>query len=339
MKILRNREVKKEMVLFALASGLFAFLFHDSKVFLLGILFLFISLLFTRRRYQEVADLSADINKILHGKTMNLERYSEGELAILSSEIEKMVLRLQEDASLLTDEKNRLKDALADISHQLRTPLTSLNITLSLLSNEEEYEKRVRYTYDVKKQLERIWWLIEVLLKISKIDADSTIFSKKIIFAKDLLDDVVAPFEVQMELKSQCLVIHCGEERVFCDPYWTNEAFSNILKNAVEHTPEGGQIVVGVEETPIFTEFLVQNKGVVIDEQDIPRLFERFYRGKNSSAENVGIGLSLTQMIVANQGGALKVKNRSEGVEFSIRLYHEPQRLKADEKEKRMYAR
>ncbi len=322
MKLLRNRDVWKETLIFAVVSIALTVFKQDWYFLLLGLLLLFISLHFTQKRYKDIACLSSDIDKILNGETLKLERYSEGELAILATEIEKMVIRLKEDAFLLGREKNKLQDSLADISHQLRTPLTSLNIKLSLLAEEQEEEKRLEHLYDIRKQLQRIGWLVEVLLKISKIDAGTITFSKKNVKVKNLIEEAVAPFVIQMELKNQRMVIKSEEECAFCDSHWTIEAISNILKNAIEHTPEEGEIILSAEETPIFTQISIKNKGKGIDKTDIPHLFERFYKGKNSSSESVGIGLALTQMIIAGQDGTVKVKNHDRGAEFIIKLYH-----------------
>ena len=229
----------------------------------------------------------------------------------------------REQADLLQKDKVRMSDAIVDISHQLRTPLTSMNLTVSMLSCEEvAKEKRLQLTHDLKKSLARIDWLIEALLKISKIDAGTAQFVSEPVLVKELIRKAAEPILVPMELKGQTMHVSAEGERYTGDIYWSVEALGNILKNCMEHTPVGGNIYIEARETAIFTEIAVRDDGEGFSEGDIPHLFERFYKGKNASADSVGIGLALARMIVVMQNGTVTAGNsRDGGAEFIIRFY------------------
>ena len=234
-----------------------------------------------------------------------------------------MIIKLNEQTELLQKDKVRLTNAIADIFHQMRTPLTSINLSLTVLNDEHlSNDKALYYRRDIKKQLEKLQWLIETLLKISKIDAKTAIFHRREILAKDILTKAIEPFAIPMELKEQKCVLNCSNEKMFVDEQWTMEAFSNLIKNAMEHTPDGGTIQLNVSENPLYTEVIVQDNGEGIPEENIPYMFERFYKGKNAKPGSVGIGLAFARMIITAQNGTISVKNHTDGGAcFSVRFY------------------
>ena len=329
MKDLKNPELKRELLICGLAAlalaGLGLLLAPLCSLLVLGtgLVFMLLHVFFMRRRYREIAELSRSLDRVLHGQEQILEDNAEGELAILRSEIAKMTLRLKESADRLTDEKQELARALADISHQLRTPLTSMNLTLSLLTRAGGDEtRRLALTRELKRSLERIDWLVETLLKLSKLDAGVVCFEPRPVTAAALTDQAVEALRIPMELRGQSFTLDTGDASLNVDPAWTAEALGNLLKNCVEHTPEGGTITVTARQTPIFTELCVSDTGPGIDPEDLPRLFERFYRGKNASETSVGIGLALARQIVSAQNGTLQAANRPEGgARFTLRFY------------------
>lgn len=328
MKDWNNPELRRELYLYGLMALVFLALglLFPSAAALLGLGAALagggLHWAFQHRRYREIAALSRSIDRVLHGQEQLLEDSAEGELAILRSEIRKMTVQLRESADLLQHDKTELSQALADISHQLRTPLTSMNLTVSLLPGANEDGQRLRLTRELKRSLERIDWLVETLLKLSKLDAGVVRFEPEPVTAAALTELAVRNLRIPMELREQRLVLALDDAALTVDPAWTAEALGNVLKNCVEHTPAGGTLTVAARQTPIFTEITVTDSGPGIDPADLPRLFERFYRGKDASEHSIGIGLALARQIVAAQNGVIQAANKpGGGARFTLRFY------------------
>ncbi len=279
----------------------------------------------TYNRYRKINALSREIDGILHGKDkINLSEYSEGELAILNNQVQKLTLTLKQQASDLKKDKIYLADSIADISHQIRTPLTSINlITSMLLKQDISEEKRRELLKQLEVLLSRIDWLISSLLKMSKLDAGTANIQHEMVSVSELIHYSAEPVLIPMELRQQKLTINMnGDESYSGDLRWTVEAVENILKNCMEHTPVGGEIKVDVSENAIYTEIIISDNGCGIAKEDLMHLFERFYKGKDSSEQSVGIGLALARMIITNQNGTIKAENqRTGGALFRIRFY------------------
>ncbi len=261
---------------------------------------------------------------MLHKKAIHkIEDYREGELSILRCEVNKVLDLLKIRTDELQAEKLFLADSLADISHQLKTPLTSLNLIQSLLSEELTETKRQELLKEMRRLTDRLRWLTDSLLKISKLDAGTAQFEQENVNVKELLQDASEAILIPMDIKNQSLVLDIADELNFSgDKKWSTEAIGNILKNCMEHTNEGGKIWVKARENPMYLEIVIEDNGAGIDKEDLPHLFERFYRGKNSAADSVGIGLALSRMILRNENGSIKAENRSEGgARFVIKLY------------------
>ena len=330
MRIFRNREVRYEAVLHLLLTALLAaagFVFSPAAgaaALLAGLVFTVLHGVFLRRRYRAIARLSEELDAILHGvKGTMIGESEEGELAILKSEIAKLTRRLQEQAGALAEEKGRLADAIADIFHQIRTPLTSIHLALSLIGEAETpEEEKKRLLREVKRSLDRIRFLTESLLTISRIDAGKLVFHREELPVRSVLEKAAEPHRIAMEIRDQEFVLDAGEETVFCDPAWTAEAISNLIRNAVDHTPAGGKICVKAEETALYVAVTVSDSGPGFREEEIPHLFERFYKGKDASPGSVGIGLALCREILAAEDGAVTAENAPEGgARFTVRMY------------------
>ena len=329
MKLLRNKEVVTSLVLYAAASAAAVagalFIGGAAALFVPAICLLFIGVfLFTSyRRYQGLSQLSSELDRILHGnENISLERFSEGELSILQSEIYKMTVTLKEQSQKLQDDKVFLADAIADISHQIRTPLTSMNITLSLLAEQDLSEERrqelIRELYGLLAGIDR---LVNMLLKMSRLDAGAVQFKEENISLNELVKTAVKPLLVSLELKGQSFESK-AEGEFHGDIAWTCEAIGNIVKNCVEHTPEGGKIRITASENALYSEIIISDNGSGIDKEDLPNLFKRFYKGKSSGADSFGIGLALAKMIVTGQNGVVKAENGAQGgAVFTVRFY------------------
>ena len=330
MKILRNPEIKRELlvyVVFTVAVALIGFFIRPVCGVLAlaaGLLFCAVHIYFAHKRYREMEELAQKLNRILHGQDKVLiEESVEGELSILNSELHKMTLRLKEQADQLAADKVHLTEAIQDIFHQIRTPLTSMNLIVVMLREEKlPYERRMQMTQELKKQLERVQWLVESLLKLSKIDAGTAQFHIDSVPMAELIKKSADPLRIPMELREQTLRTFLADEQVSCDLNWTTEALGNILKNCMEHTPQGGKICVTADENALYSEIVVTDSGPGFQSKDLPHLFERFYKGQGSSEDSVGIGLALSRSILAAQNGTIKAENGLDrGARFTIRFY------------------
>lgn len=284
-----------------------------------------IAVTYTRWRYKQIEELSGYLRKITAGDySLDVRDNKEGELSILKNDIYKVTLKLSEQSVTLQRDKIKLTDAISDISHQLKTPITSMVVMADLLSETDlPVEKRKEFTRNIQVQLERIDWLVASLLKLSKIDAGSIQFKKEPINAKQLIEKAVDPLLIPIEIKGQTLTI-TGDENVTLlgDRNWTSEALINIVKNCFEHTPEGGTLQIAFSENALYTEIIITDNGKGISKEDLPYIFKRFYKGKNASEESVGIGLAMAHSIVNSQNGTISVKSEvGKGTEFQLKFY------------------
>lgn len=276
-------------------------------------------------RYKQMIKLSSYLRKIMAGDTsLDVRDNREGDLSILKNEIYKMTRMLSEQQEGLKKDKDKLTDAISDISHQIKTPLTSMTVMADLLNNPNlGAEKRQEFTYHIRKQLERMEWLVSSLLKLSKIDAGTTLFNKERVEVNQLVKEVIAPMEIPIELKEIELKIEKVSETVFIgDKNWTKEALINILKNAIEHTQNGGKITISYRENALFTEIQIQDNGKGIEKEELPHIFKRFYKGTHAADGSVGIGLAMAYSIITKQQGDLEVISEpGKGTTFIIKFY------------------
>ena len=329
MKLLKNKEVRGALLwqLLISAAACTVCFFFDVRVGLtavvLSLLLMLIFCISTYKRYQRISSLADDIDQVLHGdSSIDFDSYSEGELSILHSEIYKMTVRLREQQQKLLSDKEYLADSLADISHQIRTPLTSINLLVERLSATGLTDEcRHQLANELYELLGRIDWLITTLLKISKLDAGTVQFNKETVSLEMLINKSCAPLLIPIELRGQELIIR-AEGDFYGDSAWTSEAVGNMVKNCMEHTPDGGRIEINAVETALYSEIVIKDNGTGISPEDLPHIFERFYKGKDSDGKSFGIGLALSRMIIAGQKGTVKAENRKNaGAMFTLRFY------------------
>jgi signal transduction histidine kinase len=278
---------------------------------------------FTRARYRNLAHIVKQIDLVLHNADrIELDDFDEGELSILKNEITKMTVRIREQNDALKKEKKHLADSLADIAHQLRTPLTSADIILSFLREDIDEKDRRAFASEMGDLLAGMDWLITSLLKLSRLDAGVVEFQRERIKVSDLIEVAVRPLQIPMELRGVRLRTDILPEAAICgDTGWLAEAMRNIIKNCMENTGEGGSIEIACDGRAQFTELSVRDSGAGFEGEDLPRLFDRFYRGKGAPAAGYGIGLSLSKTIIEHHGGTVKARNHPDGgAVFTVRF-------------------
>lgn len=319
--MLRNRELQRLCVCFAVLSAVFTALgFWIAPA--AGILALAASasfgaafLLFTKVRYDRIAQLTEEIDRVLHNADHLLIGSSdEGELSILESEITKMTLRIREQNDALRREKEHLAGSLADIAHQLRTPMTSTGIILTLLANTPEEQERKRLLREAEALLAKTDWLLTALLKLSRLDAEIVTFQRESVEVRELVDISLRPLLIPMELREIVPKMDIPAGAVLqCDRNWLAEALQNILKNCMDSIGRKGTVIITCTDNPLYTELAIHDSGPGFGKEDLPHLFERFYRGISSSAAGYGIGLALSRTIITQQDGTLAAKNHPQG--------------------------
>lgn len=283
-----------------------------------------IFLVFIIKIYKKIGSLSKYANEILNNRyNLDIREYEEGDISNLKNDLYKMTIKLKEQNELSKKDKQYLEETLSDISHQLKTPLTSMYVINEILyDNEIEEDKRNELLIKNKNQLERIEWLITSLLKMSRIDSGMETLKKEKVAITKVIDKALAPIKIPLELKNILVTIDCKSTiEAELDPNWTAEAILNIVKNACEHTPKGGKITISCTNNPLYIEIIISDTGTGIKEEDINHIFERFYKGSNSK-DSIGIGLNMSKKIINLENGDISVSSIvNKGTTFTIKFY------------------
>lgn len=274
---------------------------------------------------KKIRKVSKGAEKIVEGDfSIKLEDDREGEFSILGHQFNEMASRIEKGMEMSKKEKIFLKDILSDISHQLKTPLSSLIAFNDLLleGNVKEEEIRRDFLKRSRDQLTRMEWLIINLLKIARLEAGAIEFEKVRAPVITALEKSVESLRVKWKEKDQHIIFENSTRQAAfsLDENWMVEAYTNIIKNCIEHTPSGNDIFISIEDSPVLLRVLIRDTGTGIAKEDIPHIFERFYRGKHSvKSDSIGIGLALSKSIVESQGGSINVRSKIDaGTEFEI---------------------
>ena len=285
---------------------------------------LILAILYFRKIYKDIKDMTDYVYNSSEGRNFDMKnRNQEGQIGLLKTELIKMTNILKEKVELLNNEKIFLNEVISDISHQLKTPMTSLIILNDLMYEDLPKETKIEFLDKIKSQLNRMEWLIKSMLKLSKVEAKVIDFEKKEVKVSELIKKSISPSLIPMEIKNIELTVN-GDENIsyIGDINWSCEAFVNIIKNCVEHTDTNGKINISYEENPLYCEIVIKDNGEGIDKKDLPHIFRRFYKGKSSKDDSVGIGLAMTKSRIESQNGDIYVKSeKNKGSEFHI-IFH-----------------
>lgn len=319
-------DLEKDSVIIENQENFWHYLYVDIFLVLLTIgSTIGIFLKYNREKDKELQEITKCIEEINQKNYhLELDDISEDELSILKSEVYKTMVMLKEVAENSKKDKENLKQSLSDISHQLKTPLTSILVILDNLIDDPDMEPEIRldFLHDIKREVSNIHFLVQSLLKLSKLDSDTVVFFREEIPVSKILDKVVQNTGVLCDLKNIDIQREGVEEAViYCDFRWQVEALTNILKNCVEYSEEGGTILVQTKKNQVYTSITIRDFGQGIDEEDQKHIFERFYKGKNSTSESVGIGLALAKAIIKSDNGAVTVEREEPGTQFVIKYY------------------
>lgn len=310
--LLKNISPKIEIILFVVSLGYF-----------IPLLLLIISEY--NSIYKKVRKISFAAERVVEGDfSIKLKEEGEGDFSILSNQFNNMSNRLESTLGSLKEEKIFLKNIISDISHQLKTPLSSLIMLNELIIEDENMEEDIRKDFlnKMKSQLSRMEWLIINLLKLARIEAGAIQFREERVPLIEVVKASISSLNMKASEKKQKINI-IGENEDFYlygDMDWTIEALTNIIKNSIEHSYEGGEIKISLGETPLFSQIIIEDNGEGIDEKDLPHIFKRFYKASTKvKAESIGIGLNLSKSIIEAQNGSIKVRSeKGIGTKFII---------------------
>ena len=310
-------------ILMVICGSVFLGIKTGAAILLTGLVLMAVFIFYTRKRYKKIVDLNDYLVRVLaENDNDEILDQEEGELSILKTNIYKTTSTLKFQKELLSDDKKNLAAAIADISHQLKTPLTSMMVMNDLLVDEQDENKRTEFLQTQSSQLNRMNWLIQTLLKLSKLDAGTIVLKKEDVSSAELIDEAVKPFGIQFDLRNIKFKSDISDLIIRCDKNWTVEAIQNIIKNCIEHMDDGGELSVTMVDTNIFTQLTIRDTGCGIAAEDIPHIFERFYKGRNAGKDSVGIGLALSKSIIEGEQGEINVEStEGVGTKFIIKFY------------------
>ena len=293
------------------------------SIIILVFAILVILYIYSRSESKKIKEIEKYIEAINNKNyTLKISENSEDEFSNLSNELYKTTVMLKEQASNSQKFQKTLQTNIEDISHQLKTPLTSISIMLdNIIDNPDmEIETRQKFLHEINRQIEWFNWLVIALLKLSKIDSGTAVFTKKEINVEKIINHVIQNLAIPLEIKQQKIIVNGNSSKFIGDYNWQLEALTNIVKNCIEHTPNNKNIYIEFEENNFYTKITIKDEGAGIAKEDIKHIFERFYKGKNSSENSIGIGLALSKSIIERDNGYIICTSKEgEGTTFEIK--------------------
>lgn len=290
-----------------------------------GLAFAVLFLGYLKIQKKQTMDIAKRIERINLGDySLQIDENSEDELSLLDNQIYRTTVKFREQAENSRKDKENLQKSLSDISHQLKTPLTSIIVMVENILDDDDMPLEIRREFlnDIKHNTNTISFLVQSLLKLSKLDAETVKFRYEQVEVKSIVDECIKNTAVMAEILGVRLETDCNDIILNCDRKWLCEAITNIIKNCIEHS-HNGNIKITAEQNKLYTKISIKDNGSGITKEDLPHIFERFYKGKNSSDDSVGIGLSLAKTIIEKQGGYISVSSElNQGSEFVIKFFN-----------------
>lgn len=290
-----------------------------------GLAFAVLFLRYLKIQKKQTMDIAKRIERINLGDySLQIDENSEDELSLLDNQIYRTTVKFREQAENSRKDKENLQKSLSDISHQLKTPLTSIIVMVENILDDDDMPLEIRREFlnDIKHNTNTISFLVQSLLKLSKLDAEAVKFRYEQVEVKSIVDECIKNTAVMAEILGVRLETDCNDIILDCDRKWLCEAITNIIKNCIEHS-HNGNIKITADQNKLYTKISIKDNGSGITKEDLPHIFERFYKGKNSSDDSVGIGLSLAKTIIEKQGGYISVSSElNKGSEFVIKFFN-----------------
>ncbi len=277
------------------------------------------------KRKNDIKDIIKYIEQInRRNYELEIDTISEDELSILKNEIYKTAVMLKEAALNSNKDKLNLKKSLEDISHQLKTPLTSILVLLDNLIDEPDMDSSIRndFIIDIKRNVININFLVQALLKLSKFDANTVHFIRKENDLEMIVKEAIKNVSTLCDLRNINIKLNTLENaKVECDAKWQIEAITNIIKNAIEHSKDNSSIIINIDNNRVYSKIEVIDFGDGISKRDIKHIFERFYKGENATSNSIGIGLALAKTIIEEDKGTIAVESNESNTKFTIKYF------------------
>ena len=277
-----------------------------------------------KRKEKEINEVIKIIEEINNKNyKFKMDEINEEDLSLLKNEIYKTTIMLNEISEISKKDKKELEESLEDISHQLKTPLTSILIMIDTLLDDEDMDQNTREDFlrNMKREVMNINFLVKSILKLSRLDTNTIKFISKKESVKEIINEAILNVSLLSDLKNVKIETNLSDSFINCDYKWQIEALTNILKNSIEHSYENNKVLIESSENNAYVKITIKDFGSGIAKEDINHIFERFYKGKDSDYDSIGIGLALSKSIIEKQNGKIRVESSENGTTFTIKYF------------------
>lgn len=277
-----------------------------------------------KRKEKEINEVIKIIEEINNKNySFKMKDINEEDLSLLKNEIYKTTIMLNEISEISKKDKKELEESLEDISHQLKTPLTSILIMIDTLLDDEDMDQNTREDFlrNMKREVMNINFLVKSILKLSRLDTNTVKFISKKESVKEIINEAILNVSLLSDLKNVKIETNLSDSFIICDYKWQIEALTNILKNSIEHSYENNKVLIESSENNAYVKIIIKDFGTGIAKEDINHIFERFYKGKDSDYDSIGIGLALSKSIIEKQNGKISVESSDDGTTFTIKYF------------------